>query len=183
MHACIPYKATCIWHAYTVKPLLTTMHHWIEANCDITAGIQVPNEQFVTKQPLNKGHSYITAKMLFPNGGRYRGRGSTVYRINMHHGSMQPLYSSHALMHSQNNHLVEDWQSQFYTLGMASCRILDGVWYTSCKRVPLRFLVKTAALNFSFSSISLNVSGITMTKGVCREVYALAITHQECMQL
>ncbi len=64
---------------------------------------------------------------------------------------------------------------------MASCRILDGVWYTSCKRVPLRFLVKTAALNFSFSSISLNVSGITMTKGVYREVYALAITHQECM--
>ena len=26
-----------------------------------------------TKQPLNKGHPYITAKMLFPKGGRYRG--------------------------------------------------------------------------------------------------------------
>ncbi len=26
-----------------------------------------------TKQPLNKGHPYITAKMLFPKGGRYGG--------------------------------------------------------------------------------------------------------------
>ncbi len=36
--------------------------------------MQVPNERFVLQnngEPLNKGHPYITAKMLFPKGGRY----------------------------------------------------------------------------------------------------------------
>ncbi len=50
-------------------------HPWTKANCDITA-MQAPRSQMnslCTKQPLNKGHPYLTAKMLFPKGGRYRG--------------------------------------------------------------------------------------------------------------
>ncbi len=37
---------------------------------------QAPRSQMnslCTKQPLNKGHPYITANILFPKGGRYRG--------------------------------------------------------------------------------------------------------------
>ncbi len=63
-----------VWGYITVEPLLTAMHPWIKANCDING--QAPRSQmnsFCTKQPLNKGHPYITAKMLFPKGGRYRG--------------------------------------------------------------------------------------------------------------
>ncbi len=41
-----------------------------------------------TKQPLNKGHPYKTAKMLFPKSGRYRGRGSTEQKQRL------PIYNN-----------------------------------------------------------------------------------------
>ncbi len=55
------------------------------------------NEQFVcTKQPLNKGHPYIMAKMLFPKGDRYRGvplfRGSFVHKLFIWDLGSWPLY-------------------------------------------------------------------------------------------
>ncbi len=52
---------------------------------DLTPG---PKCGLCTKQPLNKGHPYITANNLFPKGGRYRG----VPLYNRHH--QQYTYTS-----------------------------------------------------------------------------------------
>ena len=73
--ACTTYmNALPIWMEYSGTPL--NGHPWIKANCDITARHPDPKwNSLCTKQPLNKGYPYITAKMLFkmlfPKGGHY----------------------------------------------------------------------------------------------------------------